>query len=153
MGWDSNPRDAFTPAGFQDRCLKPLGHPSNLMSSISRIWEYRKNFRFLALWPRCFLKGPHEAHHQYEALHPVASPERHDPSGHRQLPAELPRTTGFRRVVLMFMKAVRPRLQQGTDPSVNLVGPFFKDRVSFRRWNKPLRDESAHSSAPVSEQT
>ena len=28
MGWDSNPREACTPAGFQDRCLKPLGHPS-----------------------------------------------------------------------------------------------------------------------------
>ena len=28
MGWDSNPRDALTPAGFQDRCLQPLGHPS-----------------------------------------------------------------------------------------------------------------------------
>ena len=27
-GWDSNPRDALTPAGFQDRCLQPLGHPS-----------------------------------------------------------------------------------------------------------------------------
>jgi hypothetical protein len=28
MGWDSNPRDACTPAGFQDQCLQPLGHPS-----------------------------------------------------------------------------------------------------------------------------
>ncbi len=28
MGWDSNPRDARAPAGFQDRCLRPLGHPS-----------------------------------------------------------------------------------------------------------------------------
>lgn len=28
MGWDSNPRYALTHAGFQDRCLKPLGHPS-----------------------------------------------------------------------------------------------------------------------------
>ena len=27
-GWDSNPRYAFTHGGFQDRCLKPLGHPS-----------------------------------------------------------------------------------------------------------------------------
>src|SRR5680860_787791 len=30
MGRDSNPRDACTPAGFQDRCLQPLGHPSCL---------------------------------------------------------------------------------------------------------------------------
>ena len=29
MGWDSNPRGACTPAGFQDRCLNPLGHPSD----------------------------------------------------------------------------------------------------------------------------
>ncbi len=28
MGWDSNPRDPCEPAGFQDRCLQPLGHPS-----------------------------------------------------------------------------------------------------------------------------
>jgi hypothetical protein len=27
-GWDSNPRYSFPHAGFQDRCLKPLGHPS-----------------------------------------------------------------------------------------------------------------------------
>ena len=27
-GWDSNPRGPCGPAGFQDRCLKPLGHPS-----------------------------------------------------------------------------------------------------------------------------
>jgi hypothetical protein len=30
MGWDSNPRGACTPAGFQDRCLQPLGHPSRV---------------------------------------------------------------------------------------------------------------------------
>src|ERR1700749_2659117 len=29
MGWDSNPRYACTYGGFQDRCLKPLGHPSH----------------------------------------------------------------------------------------------------------------------------
>ena len=28
MGWDSNPRGTCAPAGFQDRCLRPLGHPS-----------------------------------------------------------------------------------------------------------------------------
>ena len=28
MGWDSNPRYPCGHAGFQDRCLKPLGHPS-----------------------------------------------------------------------------------------------------------------------------
>ena len=28
-GWDSNPRWACTHGGFQDRCLKPLGHPSH----------------------------------------------------------------------------------------------------------------------------
>ena len=27
-GWDSNPRYPCGYAGFQDRCLKPLGHPS-----------------------------------------------------------------------------------------------------------------------------
>ena len=28
MGWDSNPRYPCGHSGFQDRCLKPLGHPS-----------------------------------------------------------------------------------------------------------------------------
>ncbi len=28
MGWDSNPRCFCKHGGFQDRCLKPLGHPS-----------------------------------------------------------------------------------------------------------------------------
>ena len=28
MGWDSNPRRTCALAGFQDRCLQPLGHPS-----------------------------------------------------------------------------------------------------------------------------
>jgi len=27
-GWDSNPRYPCRHAGFQDRCIKPLGHPS-----------------------------------------------------------------------------------------------------------------------------
>ena len=27
-GWDSNPRYPRRYAGFQDRCLQPLGHPS-----------------------------------------------------------------------------------------------------------------------------
>src|SRR5215216_225227 len=30
-GWDSNPRWICTHGGFQDRCLKPLGHPSKLL--------------------------------------------------------------------------------------------------------------------------
>ena len=32
-GWDSNPRGTFIPAGFQDRCLQPLGHPSKAYKS------------------------------------------------------------------------------------------------------------------------
>jgi len=31
MGWDSNPRYACAHGGFQDRCLKPLGHPSETL--------------------------------------------------------------------------------------------------------------------------
>src|SRR6516165_7571288 len=33
MGWDSNPRCPCGHAGFQDRCLKPLGHPSQRLKS------------------------------------------------------------------------------------------------------------------------
>jgi hypothetical protein len=32
--WDSNPRESCPSAGFQDRCLKPLGHPSVLRNQI-----------------------------------------------------------------------------------------------------------------------
>lgn len=34
MGWDSNPRNAFTFGGFQDRYLKPLGHPSGASADL-----------------------------------------------------------------------------------------------------------------------
>jgi site-specific DNA recombinase len=34
-GWDSNPRYPCRHAGFQDRCLKPLGHPSVAATSIT----------------------------------------------------------------------------------------------------------------------
>src|SRR5258708_6137722 len=40
-GWDSNPRYPCRHAGFQDRCLKPLGHPSGplkLFSDFSDAW-------------------------------------------------------------------------------------------------------------------
>lgn len=40
MGWDSNPRDAYTSAGFQDRCLQPLGHPS--IRSYAAAISYRR---------------------------------------------------------------------------------------------------------------
>jgi hypothetical protein len=36
-GWDSNPRYPCRHAGFQDRCLKPLGHPS--VAVTSTIWQ------------------------------------------------------------------------------------------------------------------
>src|SRR5436309_14450976 len=36
-GWDSNPRYPCRHAGFQDRCLKPLGHPS--MVTRSSTWR------------------------------------------------------------------------------------------------------------------
>jgi hypothetical protein len=35
-GWDSNPRYPCRHAGFQDRCLKPLGHPSQCASHEGR---------------------------------------------------------------------------------------------------------------------
>ena len=37
MGWDSNPRWACTHAGFQDRCLKPLGHPSRARAPTRKV--------------------------------------------------------------------------------------------------------------------
>ena len=40
-GWDSNPREALTSAGFQDRCLKPLGHPSKSATSSTHAVDLR----------------------------------------------------------------------------------------------------------------
>ena len=45
MGRDSNPRDACAPAGFQDRCLQPLGHPSSLISGHDLIRPARNWYR------------------------------------------------------------------------------------------------------------
>lgn len=41
MGWDSNPRYGLPHAGFQDRFLKPLGHPSGRLryAQSRRIWQ------------------------------------------------------------------------------------------------------------------
>ena len=36
--WDSNPRYGLPYAGFQDRCLKPLGHSSNALTGL-HIWN------------------------------------------------------------------------------------------------------------------
>ena len=45
--WDSNPRWTRAHAGFQDRCLKPLGHPSG-----SRLALYARTGRFFQACPR-----------------------------------------------------------------------------------------------------
>ncbi len=37
-GWDLNPRDGRPPAGFQDRCLQPLGHPSIAAMAWRNFW-------------------------------------------------------------------------------------------------------------------
>jgi hypothetical protein len=42
MGWDSNPRYAHTYGGFQDRCLKPLGHPSRA-EAVIQVTARRQN--------------------------------------------------------------------------------------------------------------
>src|SRR5437762_3200437 len=46
MGWDSNPRTTCTVAGFQDQCLKPLGHPSD----IRVVRALRAVFKTARLW-------------------------------------------------------------------------------------------------------
>src|ERR1700676_4870893 len=55
-GWDSNPRYPCRHAGFQDRCLKPLGHPSKplpLLSFLRNLWGKKPPFA-TALLPNCF---------------------------------------------------------------------------------------------------
>ena len=39
MGWDSNPRKGLTFGGFQDRCIKPLCHPSGDLQAQWRAGE------------------------------------------------------------------------------------------------------------------
>ena len=51
-GGDSNPRWAFAHAGFQDRCLKPLGHPSFLRDQRdSKTFPQNKLQNWLGLAP------------------------------------------------------------------------------------------------------
>src|SRR5262245_66477080 len=56
-GWDSNPRGAYTPGGFQDRCLKPLGHPSafDFLSTFGagRSLKWLTCYRFATVCSRC----------------------------------------------------------------------------------------------------
>ncbi len=52
MGRDSNPRWTFAHAGFQDRCLKPLGHPSKLRRYCSEVMQAATLFRFRSGSPR-----------------------------------------------------------------------------------------------------
>jgi hypothetical protein len=47
-GWDSNPRWTCAHAGFQDRCLKPLGHPSE---TVPRGASGRPSSRFVRIAP------------------------------------------------------------------------------------------------------
>ena len=64
MGWDSNPRGACTPAGFQDRCLRPLGHPSALRYHQPARPHSRRKRRPTAFWLATALlcyRAPHAA--------------------------------------------------------------------------------------------
>ena len=55
MGWDSNPRRAFTLAGFQDQCLQPLGHSSNRGAGVHQALE---TFNYLRYYrPRLWWSG------------------------------------------------------------------------------------------------
>ena len=54
-GWDSNPRGTFIPAGFQDRCLQPLGHPSKpYKSSTLHGWSVLPGAPFVHFLPTFF---------------------------------------------------------------------------------------------------
>ena len=58
-GWDSNPRYPCRHAGFQDRCLKPLGHPSKPLKLFSFTpyakpkMSARHRFATQRLWRAC----------------------------------------------------------------------------------------------------
>ena len=49
-------RDLATPGGFQDRCLKPLGHPSNYLSWLNFWFWPPGNFGVLLL--KCYPTFP-----------------------------------------------------------------------------------------------
>src|SRR5689334_20691537 len=68
MGWDSNPRGICIPAGFQDRCLKPLGHPSIADESDTKNSLAANNGRTLGYWSQF---GPN-----LEAIMTAALPSR-----------------------------------------------------------------------------
>ncbi len=54
-GWDSNPRYPSRYGDFQDRCLKPLGHPSTIHKNL--ITYMVKNFLAFFLTLRFFYEG------------------------------------------------------------------------------------------------
>ena len=45
-GWDSNPRNPQRSNGFQDRLLKPLGHPSKLKLYIESTISTKNRYAF-----------------------------------------------------------------------------------------------------------
>src|SRR6056297_4064670 len=54
--WDSNPRYAFTHAGFQDRCIRPLCHSSDTVPlyRLFRFWKTLKSGDFRRNVLGCF---------------------------------------------------------------------------------------------------
>src|SRR6185312_11121569 len=51
-GWDSNPRYPCRHAGFQDRCLKPLGHPSGTECQSLIAADVRRQCEVAAIRPK-----------------------------------------------------------------------------------------------------
>ena len=58
--WDSNPRWTCAHAGFQDRCLKPLGHPSNSLSYLAFLPAPSQRTGTATQWDCCRLLPPGE---------------------------------------------------------------------------------------------
>src|SRR3989344_9129918 len=58
MGWDLNPRCTFAHAGFRNRCLQPLSHPSlgppKLESYEMRRRPYLKPTTFCLFIKKCY---------------------------------------------------------------------------------------------------
>ncbi len=62
MGWDSNPRWRRRHAGFQDRCLQPLGHPSKEAPITVRRRLTQGGGRIDQEPPRSFTEAEHARH-------------------------------------------------------------------------------------------
>ena len=156
-GWDSNPRWACTHGGFQDRCLKPLGHLSLIGVRLSRAADGLCKARGEPSWPASgFLHrslGRHEecgvervwsVDSRAWRRHRLPRPRRSSARSRTSLRRSLPMRSACRSVVrLQSCGWPRSRAQQGVREATiqsnvpGLTHQPARDRARAHRARRP----------------